>query len=273
MLEHSPLRSLPPHKMGRKLWLTLAMFLMLAGNPAAQAQDASSPIDLYRTGQYEAAIAAGEATNTGEGLAAAARAALAIANLRDVPCLPCLQRAENLARRSIAVDMNHPDAFIFLAVSLGYESRLVGAIRAQFAHYPEQAKQAIDHALAISPNDAFSLAAAGGWHIEVVRNGSILARPIYGARVDTGMDYFHRALAADPENLVIRVQYALSLSGYSLDTYKAEVTSQLNAVARIEPRTAYERALKERAGHLLELLKSDKRREFLALVNRYQGYP
>jgi hypothetical protein len=250
------------------LWLLFALRV-----PSALAQETKSPIELYRAGQYEAAIAAGETANTGEGLAAAARAALAIANLRDAPCLPCVQRAENLARRSISLDMNHPDAFVFLAVSLGYESRLVGTIRAQLSHYPEQAKQAIDHALAVAPNDAFSLAAAGAWHIEVVRNGGILARPIFGARVDTGMDFFHRALAADPENLVIRVQYALSLAGYAFDTYNEEVASQLNAVARIEPRTAYENALKQRADGLLELIKNDKRREFLALVNRYQGYP
>jgi tetratricopeptide (TPR) repeat protein len=240
---------------------------------SALAQETKSPIELYRTGQYEAAIAAGQTANTGEGLAAAARAALAIANLRDAPCLPCLQRAENLARRSIALDMNHPDAFVFLAVSLGYEARIAGSMRAQFAHYPEQAKEAIDKALAVAPNDAFSLAAAGAWHIEVVRNGGILARPMYGARVDAGIDYFQRAIAADPENLVIRAQYALSLAGYAFDTYKEEVTSQLNAVARIEPRTAYEGALKQRAGGLLELIKSDKRRDFLSLVSRYQGYP
>ena len=178
-----------------------------------------------------------------------------------------------LARRSIALDMRHPEGFVFLAVSLGYQARIVGSIRAQFLHYPEQAKEAIDHALAIAPNDAFGLAAAGGWHVEVVRNGSILARPMYGARIDTGLDYFRRALAADPDNLVIRVQYALSLSGYDFETYKNEVVSQLNAIAKIEPRSAYERELKQRAGGLLDLIKANKRSEFRALVNRYQGYP
>jgi hypothetical protein len=253
--------------------LLCTLFTLLANVAPAFAQETKSPIELYRAGQYEAAIAAGEAANSGEGLAAAARAALAIANLRDVPCAPCLQRAENLARRSIALDKSHPEGFVFLAVSLGYEARIAGSIRAQFAHYPEQAKQAIDQALAIAPNDAFSLAAAGAWHIEVVRNGGILARPMYGARVDAGIDYFHRAVAADPENLVIRVQYALSLSGYDLKTYNDDVTSQFNAVARIAPRTAYERALKERAHGLLDLIAANKRAEYLALVKRYQGYP
>ena len=251
----------------------LAMCLVFAGIVSARAEDSKSPIELYRAGQYEAAIAAGETGNTGESLAAAARAALAIANLRDSPCLSCLQRAENLARRSILLDMNHPDAFVLLAVSLGYESRLSGTIRAQLAHYPEQAKQAIDHALLIAPNDAFSLAAAGGWHIEVVRNGGVLARPIYGARLETGIDFFHRALATDPENLVIRLQYALSLSGYDLSTYRDEVIAQLTAVSKIEPHTAYERALKDRAAGLLDLVNANKRRDFLALVGRYQGYP
>jgi len=253
--------------------LVCAAFTVFANISRVLAQETKSPIDLYRSGEYEAAIAAGEAANTGEGLAAAARAALAIANLRDAPCLPCAQRAESLARRSIALDIQHPEAFVFLAVSLGYEARIAGTMRAQFAHYPEQAKEAIDHALAVAPNDAFSLAAAGAWHIEVVRNGGILARPLYGARVDTGIDYFRRAVAADPDNLVVRVQYAMSLAGYDFDAYKNEVMSQLAAATKTEPRTTYERALRERAVGLLDLVRANKRRDVLALVNRYQGYP
>ena len=241
-------------------------------HPAMSAEP--SPFELYRAGKYEAAIAAGEAANSGNGLAIAARAAFAQANLSETPCLACLQRVEALARRSVALDAMHPDAFVYLAAAVGNEARIVGSLRAQLAHYPEIAKEAIDRALALAPNDAWSLAAAGTWHIEVVRNaGSVLARTIYGARAGAGVDYFTRAFAADPKNLVIRFQYALSLSGYDFDAYAEGATAALAAIATIEPRTAYESAIKQRAARLLDLVKANSHADYLALVSRYQGYP
>src|SRR5258705_2585637 len=173
--------------------------------PALPAERGKSPLPLYRAGIYEAAVAAGEAEGSGASLAVAARAVLADANLSDVPCMTCLQRAEALARRSIALDTQHPEPYVYLAMALGYEARIVGSLRARFARYPEQAKEAIDRALAVAPNDSWSLAAAGTWNIEVVRNGgSFLARSLYGASVAAGEDYLRRAVAAEPENLVIR---------------------------------------------------------------------
>ena len=240
--------------------------------PTLAVERGSAPMDLYRTGNYEAAVAAGEAEGSGASLAIAARALLADAGLRDDRCMACLQRAEALARRSIALDTQHPEPYVYLATALGYEARIVGSLRARFARYPERAKEAIDRALAIAPNDSWSLAAAGTWHIEVVRNGgSLLARTLFGARVETGEDYLRRAVAAEPENLVIRFQRALLLSG-NLEVNREAVTADLAAATMTEPRTAYERALKTRAARLLDLIRTSRRVEYMALVNRYQGY-
>jgi hypothetical protein len=247
---------------------------VLSCAPALTAERGKSPMDLYRAGNYEAAVAAGEGEGTGEALAVAARAVLADANLRDVPCMSCLQRAEALARRSITLDTKHPEPYVYLAATLGYEARLVGSLRARFARYPEQAKEAIDRALVVAPNDSWSLAAAGTWHLEVVRNGgSLLARALYGARVETGEDYLRRAVAAEPENLVIRFQHALLLSGLDFNANREEAVAELAAATQTEPRTAYERALKTRAARLLDLIKANRREEYVALANRFQGYP
>jgi tetratricopeptide (TPR) repeat protein len=256
--------------------LRLGLTLLLAGLSGAAAfasETSKAAFELYRTGKYEAAIMAGEAAGDGESLAVAARAAFAEANLGETPCLPCLQRVERLARHSIALDAAHPEAFVYLAAALGYQARIVGNVRAQFSRYPEQAKEAIDKALSVAPDDAWSLASAGAWHIEVVRNaGSVLARALYGARADLGKDYFHRAFAADPGNLVIRFQYALTLSGYDLEANKSEAMTALAAAVSSEPRTVYEGAIKQRAARLLDLIKANRRADYLALVSRYQGY-
>ena len=252
----------------------LAILLACFWAPAIHAQNAASAFERYRMGDYEGAIATGQASNTGPALAVAARAAFAEANLRDTPCLQCLKRVEDLARRSIMLDMDHPDAFVYLAAAVGYESRIIGYVRASVDHYPEMAKQAVDHALAVAPNDAWSLAALGGWHIEIVRDaGSFLARNLFGARAGLGEDAFRRAFVADPGNLVIRLQYVLTMSAYDLNRYRREIGDQLGAIAMLQPRTAYEAAMKERAARLLELLKADRRPDYLALVKRDQGYP
>ena len=96
---------------------------------------------------------------------------------------------------------------------------------------------------------------------------------LYGARVKTGEDYLRRAVAAEPEDLVIRIQRALLLSGVDFDENRQAVTSELAAATMTEPRTAYERALRGRAARLLDLIHANRRKEYMALVNRYQGYP
>jgi len=241
---------------------------------AAHAQDAAAAFERYRLGDYEGAIATGDAAKTGEGLAVATRAAFAEAQLRDMPCQSCLKRVEDLARRSIMLDMNHPDAYVYLAAAMGYESRIIGYVRASVDRYPELTKQAIDHALAVAPNDTWALAALGGWHFELVRDaGSLLARTLFGARIEAGEDAFRRSIAADPGNPVVRLQYVLALSSYDLNHYRMQIAEQLAAIATIEPRTAYEQVMKQRAAQLLNLLNANRRPEYVALVKRYQGYP
>lgn len=255
-------------------FIAVLIVLVASANSQAQAQDAATALQHYQMGDYQGAIRIGEAANNGPGFAVATRAAFAVANLRDTPCLSCLQQVEALARRSIMLDMTHPDAFVYLAAALGYESRIIGYVRATLENYPEMAKQAIDHALADDPNDAFSLAALGGWHFEIVRNGgSFVARTVYGARIDAGEDAFRRATVADPGNLVIRLQYVFATAAYDLKRYRNQVTEQLAAIAMTEPRTAYETAMKQRAARLQDLLKSGRNADFLALIKKYQGYP
>jgi hypothetical protein len=252
----------------------LVTLVACAANLPAHAQDAAAAFERYRIGDYDGAISIGEASKTGEGLAVATRAAFAEANLRDTPCLDCLKRVEDLARRSIMLDMNHPEAYIYLAAAMGYESRIIGYVRASVGRYPELTKQAIDHALAVAPNDAWSLAALGGWHFEIVRDaGSLLARTLFGASVQAGEDAFRRSIAADPGNLVVRLQYVLAISAYDLNHYRTQIAEQLAAIEMIEPRTAYEQVMKQRAAQLLNLLNANRRPEYVALINRYQGYP
>lgn len=250
-------------------WLAMAAFVA-----AAPACAGDAPFALYAAGRYDDAMKAGAAEGDAQGYAIAARAALADATTRDAPCLPCLQRAEGFARHAVAADPKWPDGETYLAVSLGYEARITGPISARLHNYPGHAKDALDAALTADPKNAWALGALGGWNIEIVRTGGdTLANLFYGASVDNGLDAFARAFKAAPNNLAIRYQYALSLSGYDPDRFRSEIDDAFARVARETPQTAYERLAQKRAAELSGLLDKGDRDGFNRRVRKYQGYP
>jgi hypothetical protein len=248
----------------------LAWAAMPSGALAAQ----SSALDLYVAGKYEEAMAAGAAQNDGGGYVVAARAALADAMMHATPCLDCFKRVETYARRAIAEDARQPDAHVYVAVALGYESRIIGILQARSNGNAETAKKELDAALAIDPNDAWALAALGGWNIEIVRHaGAMLGRMLYGASVAQGQVEFAKAFAVPPDRLVLHFQYALSLSGYDPDRYRTEIGHELAVAAKAIPATAYEKFTRARAIELAAALQSGDHGKFDALVARDQAYP
>src|SRR5262249_10528802 len=177
----------------------------------------------------------------------------------------CLKTAENLAKRAIAAEPNKPDAYIYLASALGQEAHLIGMVRARLANIPSDAKAAIDHALMVAPNDGPSLAALGGWNIEVIHmGGRILGGMIYKADVQTGKTLFARALAADPANLIIPYEYALCLGAYDYDAEKSQIEALLAAVSARQPQNSYQTALRDRAAALAVFLAKADPTPFLA---------
>jgi tetratricopeptide (TPR) repeat protein len=247
----------------------LALAILLAA-PA----HAESPYRLYADGKYDEAVKAGVAANDAVGFGVAARAALAEEATRDQRCLKCLERAEGLARRTIAADPRFPDGHIYLAISLGLQERIRGPIVAKLKGYPEEAKAALDAALAVNPRDHFALAALGGWNIAIVRRGgAVLAGLFYGATLEKGQNYYAAAVNAAPASILVRYQYALMLAEYDADRFHDKIAETLTHAVNGSPDTVYDRLLQKRAGELLALLKSGDRAAFAARVRKYQGYP
>lgn len=248
-----------------------ALFALLlaaspAGNPALFA--------LYAQGHYEEAMHQGAAAGTAAGFAIAARAAMADAMMRPEPCLECLERGEAFARRAIAADPNAPDGHVWLAAALGYEARIVGLIRAKLNDDPGQAKENLDAALKADPDNAYALAALGGWNVEIVRSGGkFLARRFYDASLEQGLNLFDRAVRAAPGNVAVRYQIALSLSGLDAETYRNRIESELQATIHATPETTYEKYVQGRAGEMLALLRRGDRDAFDARIRAFQGYP
>ena len=236
--------------------------------------NAATPLSLYNEGRYDQAIASGLSEGDAAGFALAARAELAAEMMREHPCLECLERAASDARRAVAADPRRAEGHIYLAVTLGYEARIIGIIAARLKGYAKEAKDEIDAAIADDPRNAWAWAALGGWNVEVVHGGGrTLARWIYGATIETGMADFQRAFALDPSNFVLRYQAALTLAAYDRDRFRTEIAAELENSIAARPRTAYEVFAQARARALLAALSAGDLVTFDQLVRHDQGYP
>ncbi len=250
----------------------LALLLLLPS--MARAATTDEIFAVYARGDYEQAAKLGEASHTAPGLAIAARAVLADEVLRDKPCMPCLLRAEKLSRQAIALDPHYAFGQVWLAVSLGYQSRILGPIRARLKDTPNQSKVALNLAFSADSANAYTISALGGWHIEVVRaGGAFLANHVYGATEAQGISLFDAAVRTDPANVAVHYQIALSLAGFDVVKYRSRVVMELRAAASNVPNTSYEKKIQTRATELLGLLNQGAHDAFESRVRKYQGFP
>lgn len=248
--------------------------LLTIGLLAPGAAAADTPLALFTAGQYSQAEAAGLAQNNAQGFEIAARAVLADEQTRDTPCLACIKHAEDLSRKAIAADPARPEGHVYLAVALGYEAQIIGNLAAQTRNYANVAKQELDTANAADPKDPWIFAALGSWNIEIVRSaGSALGRWLFGARLQTGLDYYAQAFAIAPSNLVLHYQYALSLAAFDQAGYRKDIEDQLGRAVASTPKSSYETFARTRAQQLLDVVKRGDTDEVQRVVRRDQGYP
>lgn len=241
---------------------------------AAPALASSPAYDLWAQGKYEEAIKAGLAANDAEGLSVAARAAASDMTLRPTPCMECVKRTEEIARKALASNPKGALPTIYLAAALGYKGRIIGLMASQREKLGEQSKQALEEALAAHPNDPQLIATLGGWHFEVVRvGGSMLARWTYGATMDKGLALYDKAFKLAPNDILINYQYGLGLAAYDADEYRDKIEAAWKRTLAATPRDAYEEASQKRAGELLALLRGSDRKIFEAKLKTYMGIP
>jgi len=255
--------------------MKIAIVLLLLLAPlSAQAATDDEIFAVYARGDFEQAARLGEASRTAPGLAIAARAVLADDVLRDAPCLSCLERAEKLARQAVAADPHFALGQVWLSVALGYQARIIGAVKARLKNMPAQSRTALDQAVKDEPGNAFAVSALGGWHIEVVRGGgATLARLFYGARESEALALFDRAVRLAPGNVAVRYQIGLSLAGFDAAKYQARIATELKAAVSDTPETAYEKRIQARAGELLGLMNQGGHDAFDIRVRKFQGFP
>ena len=229
---------------------------------------------LYTDGKFvQAASMAGE-LETASGLALAARALLAHATT-TAPTeekLGLIDRAEELARRAIALDDTVVEGHLQLVVAIGHRAKAQGAVMSQIEGLAGKTRSHIDRALALEPDNPWALAISGGWHLELARRDPIgITVLLFGARRSTGMAEFERALELDPTNAVLHVQYGLTLLEARRNKFKERAIAALNVADTLSPPGVYDRLIQGRGRHVLDLMNKGDKKPLLKAVRNYNS--
>jgi tetratricopeptide (TPR) repeat protein len=188
----------------------LAALAVLATSSGAAAQPAEL---LYEQGAFEAAYDAAIAIPTAAMQLLAARAALDHAVYRLASSgasldeqLTWLRRGLSAADKAAALDPASAPAVVQQARARGEIARRTGVLRN--LDVAPQLRELFDRALALDPDDADALVGLAMWHLELVERGVAW---LYGGDRNAILPLLERGVAAAPEQLNLRVEYATAL--------------------------------------------------------------
>lgn len=238
---------------------------------AASLQDARA---LYDNGQYEAAADMAEALNTPQGYTLATKALLGKTNLRPRKerSLDDIGRATRLAEAAFELDPDNIDAHLQYATSLGIRGRLISKFRAKLERLPERAEEHLLIALKLEPDHAWANAFYAAWHMEVTRNGgATLAKAMFGATLETGIEIYDRALTLQPMSPVLPYEYAQFLLASDYFRFREKAAGLLEMSLELPAENHQERAVHTRVKALQTGLEVDDPKQVLRLIATHMG--
>ena len=168
----------------------------------------------FHAGAFDDAVDAGRKAGGG-GIHAAVKAQMIYANYlekSDKVKLALLEEAAGWAeaRRSEAPKL--ANAHYYYAYALGRYSQGISITKALAQGYGGKIKDALLAAIRIEPKHADAHTAFGSYQAEIIdKVGGIVAGMTYGAKKDSALEHFQKALKLNPDSAIARIEYANGL--------------------------------------------------------------
>jgi len=198
----------------------------------------------FHAGDFSRAVEAGRAAG-GAGINAAIKAQAIHANYLekvDKDKLALFEEAAELAderRRQTPTDAN---AHYLYAYALGRYSQGISVTKALAQGFGGKIKEALLTALQLDGKHAEAHTAYGAYQAEVINKvGGAVAGMTYGAKKDSALEYFERAIQLFPESAVARIEYANCLILLFGNRRLDEAQTLYEAAAAMKPMDAMER--------------------------------
>ncbi|MFN3211838.1 MAG: hypothetical protein ACE37M_01920 [Henriciella sp.] len=226
-------------------WIIAALLL---ASPAAMAEDEAQRV-AFTEGRYHEAVLLSATLPTADNLAFSARSLLAEAvSAPDYAPPPhLLDAAEANAREALALDPNHVEARLQLAIALSLKARPLSTRAAMRTGYGEEAKRLAEAALRDDPDNKYAHGFLAVWHLEVRRRGGAIGGSIMGASVRKARAHYQAAIQSAPDDAAIHWQYARALTALNAKRHRDEIHAVLSVALDCQAESQLEGVMKQRA--------------------------
>lgn len=225
------------------------------GEPLPKDADVLDAWRHFHAGEFQQAADAGVAAG-GAGVNAAVKAQVVYANYlerSDKAKLELLDEAVGWADERRKAAPKDANAHYLYAFALGRYSQGISVAKALAQGYGGKIKDALLTAIKLDGKHADAHAAYGAYQAEVIdKVGGIVAGMTYGAKKDSAVEHFEKALKLFPESPIMHIEYGNGLLMLFGKGKIAEATKLYEKAAALKPLDAMERLDVEHAKSELE---------------------
>jgi tetratricopeptide (TPR) repeat protein len=209
----------------------------------------------YHAGDFREAVDAGIAAG-GPGVNAAVKAQMIYANYlekTEKAKLALLEEAAAWADDRRASAPKDANAHALFAYALGRYGQGISVVKALAQGFGGRIKEALTSAIKLAPSHADAHTTYGAYQAEVVSKvGALVAGMTYGAKKDSALEHFQKAIKLNPDSAVARIEYANGLILLFGKEKLDEATRLYEQAAKCKPADAMERLDVELAKSELE---------------------
>lgn len=210
---------------------------------------------LFHAGDFAQAVDAGTAAG-GAGINAAVKAQTVYAHYlekSDKAKLALFEEAAEWADERRGKAPKDANAQYLYAFALGRYGQGISVAKALAQGYGTKIKDALLSAMKLDAKHADAHVAYGSYQAEVINKvGGLIAGMTYGAKKDSAIEHFQKAVKLNPESAITRIEYANGLILLFGKGKIADATALYEEAAAMKPMDAMERMDVELAKSELE---------------------
>jgi|SRR5437763_85609 len=198
----------------------------------------------YHAGEFRDAVDAGISAG-GPGVNAAVKAQAIYSNYlekNDKAKLALLEEAADWAAERRTSAPKDANAHYLYAYALGRYGQGISVVKALAQGFGGKIKDALTTAIKLAPSHADAHTAYGAYQAEVVAKvGALVAGMTYGAKKDSALEHFQKAVKLNPDSAIARIEYANGLILLFGKEKLDEATKLYEQAAKAKPMDAMER--------------------------------
>ena len=238
--------------------LAACIAVCLLGAAPAQADGVD---DAFVAGRYSEAAALAEAEGGADNLARAARAKLAETVASGQINKADLLKAEALARQALALEPDHPEGRLQLAIALSMLSRDMNTREALDSGNASRGRELAEAVLSDDPDNVYAHGFLAVWNVEVVRRGGSIGSAVMGASMKQAERHYQAALETRADDASLHWQFARALAALNARKYSDEIEWSLSKALDARPKSALDLTMQRRAEAFRDYMETHKRRD------------